>query len=240
MGMWTDVVDLSNFYASGLGRVARRMIVRRIRLLWPDLRGVSVLGFGYATPFLGVFRGEADRVIAAMPSAQGVVHWPADAPGLTVLVEEAALPLADRSVERILVVHAVECAEQSRRMMRELWRVLADGGRMIVVAPNRRGLWARFERTPFGHGRPFSRSQLSRQLKEGMFTPFQSTSALFVPPVRSRMLLSAAPAWENIGLRWFPSFAGVVVFEATKQIYGAAMVEEPFVAERGYVAASAR
>lgn len=71
MGMWTDVVDLSNFYASGLGRVARRMIVRRIRLLWPDLRGVSVLGFGYATPFLGVFRGEADRVIAAMPSAQG-------------------------------------------------------------------------------------------------------------------------------------------------------------------------
>jgi hypothetical protein len=238
--MWTDVVDLRDFYASGLGRVARRMIGRRIRVLWPDLRGLSLLGLGYATPFLGVFRGEASRVIAAMPAGQGVVHWPVDAPGLTTLVDETALPLADCAVERALVVHALECAEQSRRMMRELWRVLADGGRMIVVAPNRRGLWARFERTPFGHGRPFSRSQLSRQLKDGMFTPFQSSTALFFPPMRARMLLSAAPAWEEIGLRWFPTFAGLVVFEATKQIYGAAMVEERQAAARGYVAVSAR
>ncbi len=237
--MWTDVADLRDFYASGLGRVARRMIGRRIRALWPDLRGLSLLGLGYATPFLGVFRGEASRIIAAMPAAQGALHWPVHAPGMTALIDETALPLADREVERVLLVHALECAEQSGRMMRELWRVLADGGRMIVVTPNRRGLWARFERTPFGHGRPFSRSQLSRQLRDGMFTPFQSSMALFYPPLRSRMLLSAAPAWEEIGQRWFPTFAGVVVFEATKQIYGAALIEERQ-AVRGYVAVSAR
>jgi SAM-dependent methyltransferase len=219
--MWTDVVDLRDFYATGLGRVARRMIARRIRQLWPDLRGLNVLGLGYVTPFLGVFRGEAERVIAIMPAAQGVIHWPPGEPGLTALGDHTGLPLPDNSIDRALIVHALECAERTRPMMREVWRVLADGGRLLVVVPNRRGLWARFERTPFGHGRPYSPGQLSRSLRDAMFTPYQSSTALYVPPVGSRMILSSAAAWEEVGQRWFTTFAGVVMFEATKQIYAA-------------------
>jgi SAM-dependent methyltransferase len=219
--MWTDVVDLRDFYATGLGRVARRMIARRIRLLWPDLHGLSVLGLGYTAPFLGIFRAEAERVIAAMPAAQGVMHWPPDDPGLTTLCDHTDLPLPDRCIDRALIVHALECAERTGPMMREVWRVLADGGRLLVVVPNRRGLWARFERTPFGHGRPYSPGQLSRSLRDAMFTPYRSSSALYVPPVGSRMVLSSAAAWEQIGQRWFTTFAGVVMVEATKQIYAA-------------------
>jgi len=217
--MWTDAVDLRDFYSTPLGAVARRMIGRRLRALWPDVRGLSVLGLGYALPYLAIFRPEAARVAALMPAAQGVIAWPAEGAGLATLIDETDLPLADRSVDRLLVVHALECAERVRPMMREAWRVLADGGRMIVVAPNRRGLWARFETTPFGHGRPYTEGQLSRGLRDTMFTPHQAASALFVPPLRSRMLLKAAAAWEGMGERWFPSFAGVVVFEATKQIH---------------------
>jgi hypothetical protein len=33
------------------------------------------------------------------------------------------------------------------------------------------------------------------------------------------MMLSSALALEEIGLRWFPAFAGVTIIEATKQIY---------------------
>lgn len=219
--MWNDSIALRDFYASGLGRVARRMIGRQIRLLWPDLRGLTVLGVGFPLPYLGVFRSEALRTLAAMPAGQGVLPWPVDAPCLSLMVDETNLPLPDRSVDRVLLVHALECAEATRRMMREMWRVLDDGGRMIVVAPNRRGLWARFERTPFGHGRPYTTAQLSRGLTESLFTPYQSVPALFVPPMRSRMLLSAAAAWEEAGSRWFPTFSGVVVFEAIKQIYRA-------------------
>jgi SAM-dependent methyltransferase len=222
--MWTDAIDLRDFYASPLGRVARRMIGRRLRELWPDVRGLNILGLGYATPFLGVFRSEAQRVVAAMPAAQGVLHWPSEGAGLTSLVDEVSLPFPDRSMDRILVVHAIECAERTRPMMREVWRVLADGGRVLVVAPNRRGLWARFERTPFGHGRPYSPAQLSRGLREAMFTPYQTSTALYVPPVRSRMVLSSAAAWEQIGRRWFTSFAGVVMVEASKQIYAGQVV----------------
>ena len=40
-----------------------------------------------------------------------------------------------------------------------------------------------------------------------------------MPPTVSRMMLRSAPAWENIGERWFTTFAGVSMVEASKQIY---------------------
>jgi SAM-dependent methyltransferase len=225
--MWNDAAALKAFYSSCLGKVARRMITRRIREIWPDVHGMNVLGIGYATPFLSPFRAEAERVIALMPAPQGVVGWPSDGGRLTALAEEARLPLPDCSIDRLLLVHALECAENTRPMMRELWRVLADGGRMMVVVPNRRGLWAQFERTPFGRGRPYSPGQLSQSLKDAMFQPYQTDTALIIPPVRSRMLLSAAPALEKIGQRWFAAIAGVIVAEAVKEIYAGTFTFAP-------------
>lgn len=216
---WNDVVDLRDFYAAGLGQTASRMIRRRIRQFWPDLRGQRVLGLGFATPYLRPFLGEAERVLAMMPACQGVLPWPPEGPGLTFLADETDLPLPDRSMDRILLVHALESTEQARALLREVWRVLADGGRLIAVVPNRRGLWARFEHTPFGNGRPFSAGQLSRLMRGSLFTPVQVEGALFAPPAGSRMLLGSAAAIEEAGTRWFSGFGGVVVMEAAKQIY---------------------
>ncbi|HER27008.1 MAG TPA: class I SAM-dependent methyltransferase, partial [Rhodospirillales bacterium] len=224
--MWMDAVDLRDFYTDSLGRVTRRMINRRIREIWPDTSAMKVLGIGFPTPYLSAFRSQAERVLAAMPAAQGVLHWPLGEPGLTSLIDECDLPFADMSMDRVIMVHALECAENVRPMMREAWRVLADGGRLMVIVPNRRGLWSRMERTPFGHGRPYSPTQLSRVLRDNLFTPYSIERALYVPPTRSRMMLSSAPAIEEIGQRWFKTFAGVVIADATKQIY-AGQVEAP-------------
>ena len=217
--MRPDVIDLAHFYASHLGQVARRIIRRRIRLAWPDVKGLRVLGIGYATPYMLPFREESERSLAVMPATQGVVHWPRDAANLVVLSEERELPFPDESVDRVLLVHAVENSEHLRLLLREVWRVLTDSGRLIVVVPNRSGLWALSERTPFGHGRPFTATQLSRLLRDSLFTPTNSVRALFVPPVRSRMVLGGAGVWEKIGNRWFPQLAGLHVMEAGKQIY---------------------
>jgi SAM-dependent methyltransferase len=217
--MYTDIVDLREFYESSLGQVARRMIRRRLRQLWPDVRGQIVLGIGYATPYLRPFRDEADRVFAVMPAAQGIAFWPREGPGLVALGDEADLPLPDMSVDRVLLVHGLEGTEQLRPMMREIWRVLAGGGRLLVVVPNRRGLWARADWTPFGHGFPYTPSQLKQVLRDTMFVPERTGHALFIPPLRSRFLLRSAPAWEEIGERWFKAFAGVTMIEASKQIF---------------------
>jgi SAM-dependent methyltransferase len=227
--MYRDVVDLREFYRSSLGQVALRQVRRRIREFWPDLTGQSVLGIGYATPYLRPFIGEAARVTAVMPAAQGVVFWPSDGKGLVTLAEESSLPFEDLAFDRVIIVHAVEGTEHTRQMLREVWRVLAGGGRLLIVAANRSGLWSRTERTPFGHGSPYSTSQLNLMLRDHLFVPERSARALFVPPVNSRFLLSTAPAWERLGDRWFSTFAGVNLVEATKQIYAASgpAVAEP-------------
>jgi SAM-dependent methyltransferase len=234
--MWNDVVDLREFYATPLGQMARRMIRRRIRLIWPDLHDTRLLALGFGTPYLRPYLTETERVLAVMPAAQGVLHWPPEGPGLVTLAEETDLPLPDRSVDRVLVVHCLESTENLRGMMREIWRVLADGGRVLMIAANRRSLWARLERTPFGQGRPYTPSQLTRLLRDTMFMPMQTQAALFMPPFRSRVVLRSAPAWEKIGERFFPRFAGVVLVEATKQLYAGTAVRAAAEGKRAYVA----
>ena len=169
--MSLDVVDLRNFYAQQLGTVARRFVSRGIRARWSDTRAQRIAGVGYATPYLGLFREEAERCLAFMPAAQGVVKWPSARPSLTALVEELDLPLIDAAVDRVLLVHALEMSQDAEAMLREVWRVLAPGGRLLAVIPNRRGIWARTDTTPFGHGRPYSRSQITALLRETWFTP---------------------------------------------------------------------
>lgn len=217
--MWSDVVDLRDFYSSSLGYVARRAIGRRLRDMWPDVAGQRLLGLGYATPFLGSFLGKAERVMAMMPAAQGVLPWPPEGPNATSLCDEVDLPIPDLSIDRILLVHALEHAESLRPFLREIWRIMAPSGRLIVVVPNRRGIWARFDSTPFGHGHPYTGGQLSRLLRDNLFTPIRTRTALFIPPIAWRVWLSSAGAWEQVGERWFNRFAGVVMIEAGKQIY---------------------
>jgi len=216
-----DVVDLRNFYAQQLGVVARRMIGRGIRGRWKDTRSLRVLGVGYATPYLGLFREEAERCLALMPAPQGVIRWPSSRPALAALVEEDDLPLPDAAVDRVLLVHALENSSDPAGLLREVWRVLAGGGRLLAVVPNRRGLWARMDTTPFGYGRPYSRSQITHLLRETWFTPASWGEALYVPPFSMRLFLRSAVAWERTGATLSAPFAGVHIVEATKQVYRA-------------------
>ena len=84
------------------------------------------------------FREEVERTFAFMPAAQGVVKWPSAAPSLTSLVHETLLPLPDASVDRVLAVHALEMTVHGPDLLREVWRVLASGGKLLLVVPNRR------------------------------------------------------------------------------------------------------
>jgi len=219
--MSIDVIDLRDFYSKRLGVVARRIINRGIQARWPDARGQRVLGLGYPTPYLGLFREDAERCIAFMPAAQGVLKWPTARATLSALVEERSLPLPDAAVDRILLVHALEMSDDPDGLLREVWRVLAPSGRLLAIVPNRRGVWARTDNTPFGHGRPYSRSQIAQLLRRTWFTPVAWGEALFVPPIAQGWLLRSAPAWERIGGALSLPFAGVHVVEATKQVYRA-------------------
>lgn len=219
--MRVDVATLKQFYASRLGGVARTAAARRLRPLWNDCAGLDVLGIGYATPFLPMWRSAARRVIAFMPAEQGAERWPADGAAATVLGDEARLPFADAVFDRVLLVHALEESEAPRILLREVWRTMAPEGRLVVIAANRAGLWARADATPFGHGRPFSRRQLSRLLSDAMFEPMASAVALHAPPIDWGPLVTLANAFERAGETLRAPFGGLVLMEAVKRLTAA-------------------
>lgn len=224
--MHLDAIDLKDFYASPLGAVVRRLLGARVRARWTNLQGKSLFGVGFATPYLGAFRNDACPCGALMPAELGVISWPREGKGLSVLVDETDLPLPDECADRILLVHMIEWSERTRALLRELWRVLAPNGRLLIIVPNRRGLWARVDSTPFGHGRPFSRSQITTLLKDAMFSPEDWQYALYMPPFSWRVLLKWPVFWERLGLVLWPAFSGVIMVEATKQIYAGVPVKE--------------
>jgi hypothetical protein len=222
--MYTNAIDLREFYDSTRGRVVQRLLRQHLRAFWPQTAGLRVLGFGYAVPYLKPFLGEAERVVSLMPAQQGAVFWPPDERGLVSMCSESELPIETNSIDRMLIVHGLQGYESLDAVLRESWRVLSGQGRLIIVAPNRTGIWARVDSTPFGHGAPYSQGQLWQHLKEYMFVPERAVRGLFVPPSASRLVLSAAPVWEKIGQRFFNAFGGVNIVEATKQLYAGTQV----------------
>ncbi|MGI9501496.1 MAG: class I SAM-dependent methyltransferase [Geminicoccaceae bacterium] len=221
--MRPDVFELYDFYGSRQGQLVRRLLNREIRAHWPDLKGQHVLGLGHATPFMGPLALKAERAAVIMPKAEGVMRWPKKRPNLTALGQDNDLPIADRSIDRVLIVHALEATDHAGRLLRDVWRILADDGEIIVIVPNRRGIWCLSEQNPFGQGRPYSSTQLKQLLRGHLFAPQKTGFALFVPPFRSNLLLKTAIAWERIGLRFAHQFAGALVMRAQKQIYAATL-----------------
>jgi SAM-dependent methyltransferase len=217
--MRVDVLALQRFYASPLGDAARRMAQRRLVAAWPNADGLDVLGVGYALPYIERFQGKARRVAALMPAAQGAERWPAEGGALTVLSCDDRLPFMDSVFDRVVMVHALEEAEHARALLREVWRVMAPEGRLVVIAANRWSLWAQADATPFGHGQPFSRRQLAALLTEAMFEPIASARALYVPPIAWGPLAQAAEAFERVGEWVWPALGGLVMMESVKRLY---------------------
>jgi SAM-dependent methyltransferase len=219
--MHLDVVELRNFYyATELGRMVQRMVRARLRGMWPDIHGQSLVGFGFAAPFLRPFMEEAARTVCLMPAQQGVCPWPPEGPNLAALIEETLWPLPSGFADRLIVAHGLESSERPAALLDEIWRVLAPGGKAIFLVPNRAGIWARRDATPFGHGRPYSIRQLSHALAQSKFSAERTAAALYLPPSHRRFWLKTAPAIERLGQRIVARrFAGVVMIEAVKLVY---------------------
>lgn len=231
--MYGQATDLRDFYSSMLGRVVLRQLRPQLHRIWPDVKGDRLLGVGYAVPFLRPFAAEARQVAALMPARQGAVFWSSYegaaglAHGQVCLCEEEEWPIETNSVDRILIVHGTPGIESLDAVLRESWRVLTGQGRLLLIVPNRAGIWARFDNSPFGQGAPFSLSQIRQHLRDYLFVPERAERALFMPPSASRLVLAAAPLLETVGSRLFNAFGGLNIVEAGKQVYAGHLVASP-------------
>ena len=218
--MHLDVLDLRQFYyRTRLGRVAQKAIRDRLVDLWPETKGQTVAGFGFAVPLLRPFLRDARRVIGLMPAPQGVVPWPAGMANVSLLVEETLWPIETGSVDRLVLLHGLETSEYPNALLEECARVLGPGGRAVFVVPNRSGLWARRDRTPFGFGRPYSLGQLEAQVEAAGLIPERHVAALFAPPSDNKFWLRIGDLIERLGRALSRSGGGgVILLEVAKQV----------------------
>jgi SAM-dependent methyltransferase len=217
--MHLDVQQLRDFYyRSQLGRAVQKGVRDQVVARWGGCRGLSVAGYGFAVPLLRPFLDQAERVIGLMPGPQGAMHWPADGANHSVLCDEARWPLANDSVDRLVMLHGLETSDHPLAVLDEGHRVLAPQGRALLVVPNRSGFWARRDVTPFGQGRPYTRSQLQALLDEAGFIPTGHGAALFFPPSERRFWIRSARSLERAGRRWAPeALGGVLLVEAIRR-----------------------
>tara|TARA_B110000503_G_scaffold88918_1_gene134807 strand:+ start:929 stop:1681 length:753 start_codon:yes stop_codon:yes gene_type:complete len=218
--MHLDVLDLRNFYyRSALGRAAQKVIRDELTQIWPEAKGQTVVGYGFAVPLMRPYLVHARRVIGLMPGPQGVMPWPAGQPNISVLCEETFWPIQTGQVDKLVVMHGLETCENPTALFDEIWRVLGPGGRAVFVVPNRAGMWSRSDKTPFGFGRPYSLGQLEAQLRKHDFITERTLSTLYQPPSHKRVWRKTAGLLEKIGYN-LPVVAagGVLMIEVSKQM----------------------
>lgn len=211
--------DLKSFYNAFAGQVIRKIIRNRILDLWPETKNLSLMGYGYALPYLRPYLDKVSTVYNVMPAQLGVHQWPPEAKNLVCLSDEGALPLPTNSVDRIIMMHALEFSDNPEESFAELWRVLKSTGRIIIIVPNRMGLWARADWNPFGQGKPYSARQVEQFLKDNLFVHERTNHALFSPPFQSTLMLRMAHIFESVGQYLYPALGGVTIIEASKQLY---------------------
>ena len=214
--MRRSIDELRAFYGDPKGALVRRILAQRLDDAWGTADNCDILGLGYATPWLGQFTG-ARRVIAAMPGGQGAEPWVATARNRTTLVDDRALPFPSGLFDRVLLVHAIEEADDPQALLNEVSRVLSPNGRVIVVSAARGGIWARTESTPFGHGRPSSRKQMEGLIRRSGLEPRAWSQALYTPPWRAALPL--AEGIEQFGRLILPGTAGLIMLEAGRRTY---------------------
>lgn len=210
-----NVIDLKTFYKSLLSTMVQEQIINIINSVWPDFgqnENIHELAYGYPCPYLINIK---ESLPIFMPAHMGAIVFP-EPLNQTVLIDEELFPLPDHSMERILVIHGLEYALNHQMLLAEIHRILKDDGSVVFIVPNRRSIWAQSDCTPLGSGRPYTMTQLKKQLTQSHFDIKQQKRALYTPPTTNNFLFSLSNMFENFGPRVANKFSGLVAIEAIK------------------------
>ncbi|MBL4590305.1 MAG: methyltransferase domain-containing protein [Alphaproteobacteria bacterium] len=208
--MFSTVRNFDDFYKTREGRLVRR-VLRQAVSEYTNF-SLNSVGVGYSSPYIG-------GALSVFPVSLKIMGDDGKKLNNVACSDLSSLPLESSSLDIVIFTHGLERCEYPIDVLKEISRVLKSEGRLIMLVPNRRGLWAHCEWSPFGHGRPFSAAQLKFLLSEVSFVCDEVKSVLFTPPLKWRIMLRLSSFFEKYCPYVFPTMGGVNIAVARKQTY---------------------
>lgn len=216
--MTSTVKELSDFYKTPLGEVVQVYCNDVIKKFIPEsTKNQFILGLGYVTPYLTKSLLEKNTVLSFTFDKMGGITWPNTACSQTAIVNGHNLPIANRAVDRLIVVHGLECCQSSEKLIKEMNRIIAPDGEILIIFPNKAGIWSHTSNTPFACGEHYTMSQLNTALSKNGFAITSEERFLYFPPTQSLYTQSFFAPVEMMGAYFLPYFSGLNAIAAKKR-----------------------
>ncbi len=212
--MSVDVVDLKEFYQAPESNNIRCILQKILSKLRLNNKDTKTLFVGFGTPYADNTKNEFLLMLGHI----GVLAWPNSKNNRTVLSYEGEWPFADNVFDEIIIIHGLEYAQNTGNILEESYRSLRPEGRLIVIVPNRRGIWVHSDKTPLGFGQPYTLTQLSNILRKYEFVPIEVVRGLYSFPYKNSPN-NTWPWFELIASRTLQKFSGLVGVVAIKRVY---------------------
>lgn len=132
------------------------------------------------------------------------------------------LPIADESLDLIILPHLLELSSDPHRLLREVDRVLRPEGKLIVTGFNPVSLWGPIKPTP--RQQLIGLPRLRDRLKLLSFENDQSVYGCYLPPLKDPKWIERLKFLESAGDRWWPICGAVYMHCSVKKVHAMRIV----------------
>ncbi|MDH3451513.1 MAG: class I SAM-dependent methyltransferase [Gammaproteobacteria bacterium] len=207
---------------------------QKLREWYASLLGQSMLGeidaalaemlqatYGYHAIQVGMMGEQADALLCSDLIHPLIMETSGWSNKVGLVAQSSALPFCGRSLDTVVLMHTLELSGDPYQVLREVDRVLADDGYLIVIGFNRRSLWGTLrgilswrDKAPW-NTRFYSTNRVQDWLSVLGFRTLRRESVFYQPPVQQAGVLRRLEFLNS--LRYvFPHSGAVYILKARK------------------------
>ena len=214
--------QLCAWFQQSPGRTLLAHESHALRAVWPTLfsRVAVQLGGVGAVDLLQDCNAQV-RAVLDLPDVSGTCNEQASRVHATL----EALPFEARSVDIMLLPHALDFSEDPHQVLREVSRVLTPEGHVLILGFNPFslwGLWRLLRRRNYAPwcGRFLQLSRIKDWLKLLDFELVRGSMLYYRPPLSSETAMERLRFLDKAGDRWWPLAGAVYLLVAKKRVVG--------------------